>query len=78
MHSVPCLTFIPLVPRTFYIWWLDWNEADPNQFPLPPAMWHFGPIDPSARFIRNTAVLDESDATQLAQLGRQSRRMAVI
>ncbi|KIL58849.1 hypothetical protein M378DRAFT_1023849 [Amanita muscaria Koide BX008] len=52
-NSIGCLTFSPLVPNTFASWWLQWEEAFPAGFPLPPSMRHFGPVNmnSAARFI---------------------------
>ncbi|KAM6499490.1 hypothetical protein JOM56_004998 [Amanita muscaria] len=33
------------LPSTFASWWLQWEEASPAGFPLPPSMRHFGPVN---------------------------------
>ncbi len=66
IHSAECLTFSPPVPSTIVSWWLQWHEFSPSDFPLPPSLRHFGPVNliTHGRFIFDPLTGQESELSQ--------------
>jgi len=54
------------LPTIFSLWYLEWNKAFPEQFPLPPSMLHFGRVKKPTNF---TFVFDPSgQESQLSKM----------